>query len=175
MKRFPIRKLTAAALLVAMSIVLTRLLSLNIIPPIVRLSAGNIPIFLASFWLGPVFGGITGFAADFIGANLFSGWYPPLSLGPVLTGILPGLFVRLTRRDKLTWWQLLCLVFVCDAITELYWKAQALAWWLGRDFWDVLLARAPFNLLQAVIEIGLLFLLLSRLGLRPRLLESRNK
>jgi len=175
MKCFPTRKLTAGALLVAMSIVLTRMLSLNIFPPIVRLSAGNIPIFLASFWLGPVFGGISGFAADFIGANLFSGWYPPLSLGPVLTGILPGLFVRLARRDTLTWWQLLCLVFVCDAITELYWKAQALSWMVGGSFAEILTTRAPFNLLQAVIEIALLFLLLSRLGLRPKLLELRDK
>jgi len=174
MRTFPIRKLTAAALLVAMSIVLTRLLSLNIIPPIVRLSAGNVPLFLASLWLGPVFGGLAGFAADFIGASLTTGWFPPLALGPVLTGVLPGLFVRLTRRETLPWWQLLCLVLVCDALTELLWKALALSWMTGLPFVEVLVTRAPFNLLQAVGQVALLWPLISRLGLRPKVISNRE-
>ncbi|MCL2695520.1 MAG: folate family ECF transporter S component [Clostridiales bacterium] len=174
MRKLPTRKLTAAALLIAMSIVLTRLLSLNIFPPIVRLSAGNLPIYLASFWLGPVFGGLTGFAADFIGASLTTGWFPPISLAPVLTGILPGLFVRLSRKETLPWWQLLLLVLVCDVITELFWKALALSWMVGGNFLEILTLRAPFNLLQAVGQVALLFPLLHRLGLRPKVISNRE-
>ena len=173
MKRFPTRKLTAAALFVAMSIVLTRMLSLPL-ENFARLSAGNIPIFVASLWLGPFFGGAAGVLADFLGTTLFpmqGGWYPPLALGPLLTGVLPGLFVWLTRQKNLPWWQILCLVLCCNILTEVLWKALALHWLFGPPWLTLILWRAPFNAIQTGGEIVLLTLLLGRLGLRPRLLE----
>ncbi|MEW5934858.1 MAG: folate family ECF transporter S component, partial [Bacillota bacterium] len=68
--RIPTRLLTWAAMLIALSVVLTRVASVR--RPVggveaVRIGFGALPILMAGIWGGPVFGFLVGAVADLVG------------------------------------------------------------------------------------------------------------
>lgn len=90
-KSWPVRATVTCALLTAISVLLSRFLT--IIPSEVsRYSLEAVPLFLAGLLYGPLPGLLTGFAADFIGC-LFSpfGYNPIFCLPPMLYGLFAGL------------------------------------------------------------------------------------
>ena len=102
------RRLTLAALLTAISIVLTRYFSF-LIPlqgvPSLSLELGGVPVMLAGVVLGPITGGMVGFASDVLGFLLNArggAYHPGFTLNAVLTGVLPGLIFLWFRRWKPT-------------------------------------------------------------------------
>lgn len=101
--------LTNAGMLVAVSVVLTRLFSVPVtIAGIqaIRLNLGFIPIMLSSILLGPFYGGIVGAAADIAGYFVNSGggaYFPGFTLTSALVGIIPYLICfRFKRRVFIT-------------------------------------------------------------------------
>jgi ECF transporter S component (folate family) len=101
-----VRKITLAALLVSISIVLTRLFGI-VIPlggyPSLSLDLGSVPILLSGIVLGPLFGGIVGLSSDLVGfginprAGIFHFGF---TINSILTGVIPGLvFVFLKNKN----------------------------------------------------------------------------
>lgn len=88
-----------SAVLIAMSFVLTRFFSINIGTSI-RIGFGRFPVMLAGIYYGPFVGFLVGGIADFLGAILFTGWTPPLTVPAALAGLLPYLFMKLFRVGK---------------------------------------------------------------------------
>lgn len=60
-----VKTLVFMALLIAMHLVLTRVLVIDL--GAYRISVGSVCTILAGLWLGPVAGGVCGFCADIIG------------------------------------------------------------------------------------------------------------
>ncbi|MDI9468788.1 MAG: folate family ECF transporter S component [Bacillota bacterium] len=91
----PVYQLALAALFVALSVILTRLLSVIVIGGAFRPELGHVPIQLAGLLLGPGYGALTGLAADLIGVILMpqGTFHPGFTLSSVLVGLLPGLAV----------------------------------------------------------------------------------
>ena len=85
-----------SAVLIAMSFVFTRFLSINI-GSTIRIGFGRFPIMLSGIYYGPFAGFIVGAFADFLGAIIFTGWNPALSVPAALSGLLPYLFIKLFR------------------------------------------------------------------------------
>lgn len=84
----------------ALSIVIQRFLVIPFgMPSLYRLSLGNVPIIIASLFLGPFYGGVVGASADLIGALLFPvGTFLPWPLiSSTLYGVLPWLLLRLVK------------------------------------------------------------------------------
>jgi ECF transporter S component (folate family) len=71
MKKFSTKRMVFLGLMAAISIVLTRLLSVTVDPQTLRISLGNVPVILVSLWFGPVEGAVVGFIADFIALLFF--------------------------------------------------------------------------------------------------------
>lgn len=93
------KTMTALALLIALSVILTRFLSYAPEGPL-RMSIGNMPIVLAGILFGPVGGALAGFAADIIGASLQGfGINPLLIPTPILMGLIPGLLRPILRQN----------------------------------------------------------------------------
>lgn len=102
-----IQKITLSGLFLALTIIFTRILSIQNIPviPFVRISLGPALIILSSLFLGPISGMIVGAGSDILGIVLF-----PNSLGysinPLITlvygllGLLPGLLYLLIVKIK---------------------------------------------------------------------------
>lgn len=105
MKISQVQKITLAALLLALTIILTRITPLQNFPliPWVRISLGPALIIFSSILLGPLYGAIVGAGSDILGIVLF-----PNSLGyainPLFTlvygllGVLPWILYILIKR-----------------------------------------------------------------------------
>ncbi len=96
-KHFTPKTLVGSALLVALNIVITRLLSINLDP--VRIGFGFLPIAFGSMLYGTVVGTVISVVADFLGALLQgNGIWPGFILSAALYGATYGVF--LYRREK---------------------------------------------------------------------------
>jgi ECF transporter S component (folate family) len=101
-----VRKITLAALLASVSIVLTRFFGI-VIPlggfPSLSLDLGSVPILLSGVVLGPIFGGIVGLTSDLVGfaINPRGGiFHFGFTINSILTGVIPGLiFVFLKNKN----------------------------------------------------------------------------
>lgn len=121
----PIRQLTWMGLLVALSVVLTRLFSFAI--PIggtmaLRLGFGPIPIIMAGLLMGPVAGLLVGAVADLLGfvLNPMGGLYlPDFTLISMLTGLIPALVYRGLGRTLHPRWRVAISVVITQVVTTL--------------------------------------------------------
>lgn len=102
-----VQKITLAALLLALTIILTRVTPLQNFPliPWIRISLGPALIIFASILLGPFYGAIVGAGSDILGIVLFPnalgyGINPLFTLVYGLLGILPWLIYWLIKRCK---------------------------------------------------------------------------
>ncbi|MDO5718248.1 MAG: folate family ECF transporter S component [Tissierellia bacterium] len=87
------RKLAVAGILIAIDIILTRNLSIE--TPVVRIGFAFIAAGLQGALLGPVFGGLTGAAADLIGITLFpklAGFFPGFTVSAFVRSFIYGYF-----------------------------------------------------------------------------------
>ena len=116
-----VRKMVLAGLLLALTVVFTRFLSIQYIPgiPFTRISLGPCLIIFASLLLGPIYGGVVGGLSDILGilivpnAQGFS-INPLITLCYTLLGIAPYFvykLILLIKSKKLEYIVLIC-VFV---------------------------------------------------------------
>ena len=97
-KRINTKTLVMAALLIALQIVFTRIISIE--AGVVRISLGFFPVAVAGMIFGPVGGGIVGALADIIGMLLFSRgniYFFPFTISEFLYGF--GFGIILYRQN----------------------------------------------------------------------------
>ena len=93
--RFSTRKMTVAAMLIAMSALIGIFCKtyLNFFDGVLRVSFENLPTILAGIMFGPVVGGLCGLATDIVSYLLSPQAYfflPVVSLGSLLVGVISG-------------------------------------------------------------------------------------
>ena len=92
------RNLVCCALLAALSVVMARVLCFAT-PDGIRWSLDKFPLFLAGMLFGPVWGGLTGFTADFLGSIMQFGFNPLLCPPAILYGVFGGLMRHFIRKN----------------------------------------------------------------------------
>lgn len=119
------RNITLVGLLVAMSIVLSRVASIRI--PFagvegVRIGFGKLPIFLASFMVGPFYGGLVGAISDFLGYVIqpIGPYVPHFTIISALCGIIPILLFRILRGNEEHIINIIIPVGITVTLTELF-------------------------------------------------------
>lgn len=132
------RILAYGAILVALNIVLTRLLSINVFT--VRIGFNFIPIALGSMMFGPCVGAVLSVIADVLGM-LMSGGMPWLgfTINAALYGISYGLFLQ---KDRFSTKTLFVCVFLQAIIIDAFLGALWYYHYIGTPFWAALGARA---------------------------------
>lgn len=160
--KFSTKTLTQAGFLTAISIVLTRFVSI-MVPlagglPALRLGFGELPIVLSGLLLGPLVGGITGLVADLIGALAFpqGPFFPGFTLSSMLWGILPGIYSIYLRRkgengNPFTFKRILFIIVVSTIPISLILNTYWLSLMLGKGFFVLL----PGRLLSDLVKIPL--------------------
>jgi len=96
-------KITTMGLLIALSIILTRVASLRIaIGGVegIRIGLGKLPIILGGIIFGPLAGGLIGAFSDLLGyfINPMGAYMPHFTLTSTLTGIIPVTVLILMRK-----------------------------------------------------------------------------
>ncbi len=103
MRRETTLRLVFAAMFAALAVVLSIYPFTFYLPDSSRITFREIPIYLCSFTLGPVFGGLCAFISDLVGtfiSNSGSAWNPLFALNAVLTGVLPGVLFRYVFKNE---------------------------------------------------------------------------
>lgn len=157
-KENKVKVLVFAGALIAMNIVLSRLLVLNI-GPTLRITVSQTPVYLAGFWFGPVVGGVCGFLGDLIG-SLLQGYAPNpfISLSAILTGVLPGIASYLIKK-RMEIWHVLGVLVLNGLIGSLGFTCIGLHLYYGTP-WAVLYAgRIVQTILLTAVNTVLVFFL----------------
>lgn len=100
MKKWNTKTVAMLGVLVALHIVASRFLAINVTPSL-RFSFSSSFVMLAGIWFGPVSGVLVGALADLLGC-VIGGYAPflPLTVTPALIGLLSGLLAPVFRRTK---------------------------------------------------------------------------
>ena len=179
--RFSPQQMALGGVLIAMSIVLSRLVSIPI-GPTLRISIAAVPIFLAGLWMGPLLGAICGALADLIGC-LIAGYAPnPLiTLSSLLWGILPALLIPALAKSIFSTMKkqlrllpaVFIAIFVTMLVTSLGTTTLGLSIYNGQPFVALWITRVPQTILLWVVDSLLVWILYTRLRL-PEGMTSRK-
>ena len=95
-----VRKITLSALLIALTVICLKVISINPGYLFVRISLGPALVIFSSLYLGPIYGVIVGAGSDLLGAFVFpTGEYQPLfTLIYGLLGLLPWLLNYIFKK-----------------------------------------------------------------------------
>jgi len=98
-------KITTMGLLIALSMILTRVASLRIaIGGVegIRIGLGRLPIILGGIMFGPLAGGLIGAFSDLLGyfVNPIGAYMPHFTLTSALTGIIPVAILILMKKEE---------------------------------------------------------------------------
>ena len=158
-KKTSVRTLTMLALLVAMSIVFSRVLSIS--TGFVRFNLGSLPVLLAAVVFGPGAGFAVGAVADIIGGVLAGYAINPLiTLGAGAIGLVAGFaWQKLSSNLRLAASVLLGHFVGSMVITSL-----ALRLFYGYP-WATLAVRIPNALILSAVNVVLLRILLENRSL----------
>lgn len=167
---FSPQNLVLMALFTAMQVILSRFLGIQVNEGL-RISFECIPILLAGLWLGPVSGMLVGCVSDVLGTVLsgYGAYFPLLTLGPMLLGLLAGLGGRvLLPAEQPCWkdaWRVVVIVLAAEACNSLLYGTWALTLYysivVGREMpFSVLfaarLATKPFTMAADAVLVFLL-------------------
>ena len=161
-KKTSARTLTMLALLVAMSIVFSRVLSIS--TGFVRFNLGSLPVLLAGILFGPWAGFVVGMVADIIGGVLAGYAINPLiTLGAASIGLVGGLgWQKLShlRTGNRLW----CSVLAAHFVGSMVINSLALHIFYGYQ-WPVLAARILNAIVLSAVNTVLVGILLENKAL----------
>ena len=151
------RTLTVLALLIAMSIVFSRVLSIS--TGFVRFNLGSLPVLLAGIVFGPGAGFAVGGLADIIG-GILAGYAinPLITLGAASIGLVGGWLWQTLHTLRLGQ-RLLLSVVAAHVVGSIIINSLALHIFYGYA-WSVLAARIPNALILTAVNTVLLRLLM---------------
>ena len=159
-----VKTLVFMALLIAMHLVLTRVLVIDL--GAYRISVGSVSTILAGLWLGPVAGGVCGLCADIIGCFM-KGYAvnPFITVAAVLWGVLPALAKPLFANKKKTGKTVgICVSIIVTAVlSSLVFTTAGLVIMLGYNFYAIM----PGRLVQFAIMIPIYCVLTCLLYFSP--------
>ena len=157
-----VRTLTMLALLVAMSIVFSRVLSIS--TGFVRFNLGSLPVLLAALLFGPWAGFAVGVVADMIGGVLAGYAINPLiTLGAGAIGLVAG-YAWQKLPNLRTGLRLQISVLLGHIVGSMVITSLALRLFYGYP-WATLAVRIPNALILSAVNVVLLRILLENRSL----------
>lgn len=149
MPRFSTRTLTSMALLIALEIVLSRFLSISAWNT--KIGFAFVPVVIAAILLGPLYAGVVGALADFLGAILFpiGTYFPGFTLTAFLMGLCYGLFLYRSQSFP----RILGAVAVHQLILSLLLNTLWISLLYGSPYMPLLVSRLPQCAILAAVQL----------------------
>ena len=158
------RKITNMGLLMALSIILTRVASLRIaIGGVegIRIGLGRLPLILGGIIFGPLAGGLIGAFSDLLGyfVNPIGVYMPHFTLTSALAGIIPAATLILMKKNEPNVFDLGIAIAVGQVITSIILIPYFLHILFGLP-WTILIAprliAEPINIIIYTLTISLI-------------------
>lgn len=152
--------LVSLGALVAIQLILTRFLAINI-GGFGRIQLGTVAVIMAGIWFGPLGGALTGFTADILGC-LLQGYAPNpmLTVAAMLWGVIPALFLISAKAKRRMRILFLCIgVVISSVCCTLILTTAGLVLFLGYSLPAILPTRVTQFFLTAPIYCLLVNLL----------------
>lgn len=162
------RTLVEGALLIALSVILTRFLSVKVsIGGVdgVRIGVGTMPIILAGLRSGVIQGVRVGALADIIGYFLSPGgaYMPHFTLTSALNGILPPLLIG--KKEKLNQYRIIFSIVVTHLIISMFLVPYFLKILFGIPYKVIFLPRLISFLINVTVMNFILIILHKRVNI----------
>ena len=148
-------KLVLMAMLVAIQVVLSRFLSINLWN--LKIGFAFVPIALAGMLLGPMGAGLTGMVADIIGATLFpsGAFFPGFTLTAFITAFGYGFFLH--KKQDMP--HILAAVLFSEIVGTLLLNTKWIAILYGTAFLPIFVTRIWQAVGMGVVEVVIIKLL----------------
>ena len=158
MKKLSVKALVVCSLLVALSIVMGKFLSIPV-GETLRFSFENTPLFMAGFIFGPWMGLIVATVADLLG-SLIRGFAinPVITLGAAALGFSGGLLFRMLKGTP-DLFRIALTVFISHLIGSVLIKTAGLAQYSGSPYLILLPMRCANYAVMFFIDFTVLYLL----------------
>lgn len=156
---------TRAAILTAISIVLSRFLSI-FISQTLKIGFSSIPLMLCGLMFGPLVGAMSGLAADLIGAMIFLGgqFHLGFTLSSVLIAVIPALVKKYLIRDKKNSTLLIVVsVILTFLVAHLLLNSLWLTQLYGMTYPALMISRAPKVIIEAILNIIIMKVIYDRI------------
>lgn len=159
--------LVLTAIFTALTVVLSRFFSVNIWNMSIGFSF--VSIMLCGMLLGPLWGGICGALADFVGAILFpfGPYFPGFTVTAFLSGTLFGLVGNASKRGRRFAPLALVLLTAKELVCSLILNSMFITVLYGGDFFAIAASRLPLSVVTLILEFA--FALLVGKSVLPRL------
>lgn len=153
-----VRSMVQASFFAALSIILTRLVSIMVTPTL-RLGLGELPLIMSGILFGPIIGAATGFVADMIGfmINPQGVFHLGFTISSILWGMIPGL-ISINLMNKKDFIRSISLpkVLIIVAISRIIIAVGLNTYWLsqlfGKAYIVLFFERVIFSAIQIPIE-----------------------
>jgi len=160
-------KITTIGLLIALSIILTRIASLRVaIGGVegIRIGLGRLPIILGGIIFGPLAGGLIGAFSDLLGyfINPIGAYMPHFTLTSALTGIIPATILILMRKDEPNVFDLGIAITIGQVITSIMLIPYFLHFLFGLPWKVLILPRIISEPIQVFIYTYTINIILKR-------------
>ena len=148
-------RLVLMAMFVAIQVVLSRFLSINLWN--LKIGFAFVPIALAGMLLGPMGAGLTGLVADIIGATLFpsGAFFPGFTLTAFITAFGYGFFLQ--KKQDLP--HILAAVLFSEIIGTLLLNTKWIAILYGTPFLPIFITRVWQAVGMGIVEVIVIKLL----------------
>lgn len=162
------KKMILSALMLTLSIVLSRFLSIK--TPLLAISFNFVPILLSAIWLGPKYTVVISGLSDVIGAILFpfGEFFIGFTISSILSGLIYGLILYKKDRE-LSKKELIIRLIIASFIVTIFIYIILNTLWLvimyDKAFFVIVGSRAIKELIMLPIQIITIFLLVQ--GLKP--------
>lgn len=159
-KTLTLRNLVLMAMLIAISIILSRFLGFYIDPNSLRISFECAPMLLAGIWLGPIAGMLVGYRRYtrllFIGLRLIL----PLTMGPLLIGLISGLLAKYVFKNRMNVLTIAITCILAEFIGSMLVNTFALMLYSGvSDYFALFFTRLPFKLIIMTCDTAIVFII----------------
>lgn len=148
MKNKTVEKLVILAMLLALTIVLSRFLSISAYN--IKIGFSFIPIVICAYLYGPIYAAGLAGIADFLGAILFpiGTYFPGFTITAMLSAAVFGLFLK----NKYTTTRLIIMVLINQLVNGLVINTMFISVLYGGDYYALMLTRIPQYLIMIPVQ-----------------------
>ncbi|MBE6683668.1 MAG: folate family ECF transporter S component [Ruminococcaceae bacterium] len=167
-----IKKLAISALMTALCIVIGLVCKRFLTFGAIRVTFENLPILLAGYLLGPIYGGAVGIAADLVSAPLSGfGINPVITLGAASVGVIAGLLSGYIMKTN-GFLHTLTATLASHAVGSMIIKSLGLL--MYGYAWQMLALRIPLYFVIGIAEAYAVYILLKNKRILDLAKEGRK-